>query len=327
MGGVISQSIPNFLNGISQQTPTQRGVNQGEEQINLQNNIVDGLSKRPPFEYIATLDSTNVFPNTTKCWSIQRDFDNQFIVAFYNGGVKVWDLDGNEQTVTIASGSSYLTSTNPKEDFRLVNIADYTYVANKSVTVLADTTTSASKIEEFYVPIVSSNYGRTFSITVKHPNMSYGVKAALNMPTGSNLSHDASFRDTANIADILFNGTSSTAWDGSSSASFALTRTDTGATLSTTQGLGTSTEVTNYFTMTLYPSVIRGVVTDNNSNYELETSDGSGNTSLYSVRDTINDFTKLPYHAHPDSKIVNANKNLMNILFKIANPNKDSIIF
>ena len=68
--------------------------------------------------------------------------------------------------------------------------------------------------------------------------MSYGVKVILNIPTGSNLSHDASFRDTANIADILFNGTSSTAWDSSSSASFALTRTDTGATLSTTQGLG-----------------------------------------------------------------------------------------
>ena len=46
---------------MSQQTPTQRGVNQGEEQINLQNNIVDGLSKRPPFEYIATLDSSNLF--------------------------------------------------------------------------------------------------------------------------------------------------------------------------------------------------------------------------------------------------------------------------
>jgi hypothetical protein len=303
MGGVISQSIPNFLNGISQQTPTQRGINQGEEQLNLQNNIVDGLSKRPPFEYISTIDSTNVYPNTTKFWSIQRDVDNQFIVAFYNGGVKVWDLNGVEQTVTIASGSSYLTSTNPKEDFRLVNIADYTYVANKSVTVLADTTTSASKIEEFYVPVVSSNYGRTFSIEVRHPSMSYGIKSQLDMPTGSNLAHDASFRDTANIADILFRGTSSSAWDGSSSASFKLTRTDTGATLSTTQGLGTYSGVTNYFTMTLYPSVIRGVVTDGNSNYTLETSDGSGNKSMYSVRDTISDFTKLPYHAHPDSKI------------------------
>ena len=27
MGSVVSQSIPNFLNGMSQQTPTQRGIN------------------------------------------------------------------------------------------------------------------------------------------------------------------------------------------------------------------------------------------------------------------------------------------------------------
>jgi hypothetical protein len=128
MGGVVSQSIPNFLNGISQQTPTQRGINQGEEQLNLQNNIVDGLSKRPSFEYSATIDSTNVFPNTTKFWSIQRDVNNQYMVALYNGGIRVWDLDGNEKPVTIASGSSYLTSTNPKADFRMVNIADYTLI-------------------------------------------------------------------------------------------------------------------------------------------------------------------------------------------------------
>ena len=62
---VVSQSIPNFINGISQQTPTQRGINQGSDQINLQNNIVDGLSKRPSLEYVATLDSTNVYPNKT----------------------------------------------------------------------------------------------------------------------------------------------------------------------------------------------------------------------------------------------------------------------
>ena len=48
MGGVVSQSIPNFLNGMSQQTPSQRGINQGQDQVNFQNNIVDGLSKRPP---------------------------------------------------------------------------------------------------------------------------------------------------------------------------------------------------------------------------------------------------------------------------------------
>ena len=303
MGGVVSQSIPNFLNGISQQTPTQRGINQGEEQVNLQNNIVDGLSKRPSFDYIATLDATNVFPNTTKFWSIQRDKENQYMVAFYNGGVKVWDLDGNSLPVTIASGASYLTSSNPKSDFKLVNIADYTFIANKSKTVLADTTTSASKIEEFYINVVTTNYGREYAVTVQHPNMSYAVKSSLQLPTGSNLNHDAIFRDTSHVADILFRGTSSTYFDASSDASFKLTREDTGATLSTTQGLGTSSEVTNYFTMTLFPSVIRGVSTDGNANYTVETTDGSGNTGMYSVRDEISDFTKLPYHASTDSII------------------------
>ena len=61
MGGVVSQSIPNFLNGMSQQTPTQRGINQGEDQVNFANNIVDGLSKRPPLDFVANLDSTNLY--------------------------------------------------------------------------------------------------------------------------------------------------------------------------------------------------------------------------------------------------------------------------
>ena len=130
MGSVVSQSIPNFLNGMSQQTPTQRGINQGEDQINFQNSIVEGLSKRPSLDYVATLDSTNLYSNKTKFWSIQRDESNQYIVAFYNGGVKVFDLLGNEKTVTVASGSSYLTSTNPKQNFKLVNIADFTFIAN-----------------------------------------------------------------------------------------------------------------------------------------------------------------------------------------------------
>ena len=303
MGGVVSQSIPNFLNGISQQTPTQRGINQAEEQVNLQNNIVDGLSKRPAFEYIDTIDATNVYPNTVKFWSIQRDKDNQFVVILYNGGVKVYDLDGNEKTVTVASGSSYLTTTNPKADFKLVNIADYTFIANKSKTVLADTTLSTAKIEEFYINVVTSNYGREYAVTVRHPNMSYDVKASLQMPSGSNLNHDAVFRDTAHIADILFRGTSSTHFDSASDASFKLTREDTGATLSTTQGLGTSNEVTNYFTMSQYPGVIRGISTNGNSNYTVLTADGSGNTGMYSIRDEISDFTKLPYHASTDSII------------------------
>ena len=303
MGAVVSQSIPNFLNGISQQTPTQRSVNQGEEQINLQNNIVDGLSKRPPFEYLATLDATNAYPNTTKFWSIQRDKANQYLVAFYNGGVKVWDTAGNAKAVTIASGSSYLTSTNPISDFRMVNIADYTFLANNSVTVTADTNTSPAKIEEFFVNVILTNYGREYTIELDHPNMSFPLKVALQLPSGSNATHDSAFRDTTHVADILFKGTSSEYWNNSSDATFKVVRTDTNATVSTTQGLSNYSGFTSHFTFTLYPSVIYGKPTDGDADYTIETSDGSGNTGMYSVRDEIQDFTKLPFHANATSKI------------------------
>ena len=53
--GLISQSIPNLVNGISQQTPTQRNVTQCEVQENAQSRLVEGLTKRPPLEYLSLI--------------------------------------------------------------------------------------------------------------------------------------------------------------------------------------------------------------------------------------------------------------------------------
>ena len=66
---VVSQTLPNFNNGVSQQAPTQRLTSQATEQVNMENNLLEGLGKRPPLEFVATLDASNVFPNTTKLWS------------------------------------------------------------------------------------------------------------------------------------------------------------------------------------------------------------------------------------------------------------------
>ena len=300
---VVSQSIPNFLNGISQQTPTQRGINQGEEQINCQNNIIKGLGKRPPSEYIATLDATNVFPNTTKIWSIQRDENNKYIVAFYNGGVKVFDLQGNEKTVSYPDGTSYLTTTNPKDDLKMVNIADYTFVSNKSITPAQNGTTTSDKNEYFYVVFKVTNFGREYAIHLTHPDLPYGINAIIQMPDGSDANHDTQFRDTAKLIDIFRYGTSSTYWDSSSSIEFKLTREDTGATLTTTQGLSTYSTLRTEFSFTEHQSSLRGYVKDQNANYTVETHDGAGNSELYAVKDEIQDFTKLPYYAKLNDKI------------------------
>ena len=297
MGSVVSQSIPNFLNGMSQQTPTQRGINQGEDQVNLQNGLVDGLSKRPPLDFVKTIDSSNIYSNKTKFWQIQRDADNQYIVALYNGGVKVFDLDGNEKTVTIQSGSSYLTSTNPRENFKLVNIADFTFLANTGITVAADSTTSAAKVEEFLIVCKLTNYGREYKVALKHPNMAQELEVVFQLPSGNDASTDSKFRDTNKITDILLFGQSSTHWDSNANGiGFNVRRTDNNASVSTTQGLANYSGFTSHFTFEAFDSVIYGKPTDNNANYTISSSDGSGNTAMYAVRDEIQDFSKLPFY-------------------------------
>ena len=297
MGSVVSQSIPNFLNGMSQQTPTQRGINQGEDQVNLQNGLVDGLSKRPPLDFVKTIDSSNIYSNKTKFWQIQRDADNQFIVALYNGGIKVFDLAGNEKTVTVASGSSYLTSTNPRENFKLVNIADFTFLANTGITVAADSTTSAAKVEEFLIVCKLTNYGREYKVALKHPSMAQELEVVFQLPSGNDASTDSKFRDTNKITDILLFGQSSTHWDSNANGiGFNVRRTDNNASVSTTQGLANYSGFTSHFTFEAFDSVIYGKPTDNNANYTISSSDGSGNTAMYAVRDEIQDFSKLPFY-------------------------------
>ena len=52
---LISQSIPNLINGVSQQPPSLRLSTQAELQENGLSNVVTGLSKRPSSSHIADL--------------------------------------------------------------------------------------------------------------------------------------------------------------------------------------------------------------------------------------------------------------------------------
>ena len=45
---LVSSSIPNLANGVSQQAPSVRLNSQAEEQVNAFSSIISGLRKRPP---------------------------------------------------------------------------------------------------------------------------------------------------------------------------------------------------------------------------------------------------------------------------------------
>tara|TARA_R110000764_G_scaffold69085_1_gene143127 strand:- start:3018 stop:4976 length:1959 start_codon:yes stop_codon:yes gene_type:complete len=118
------------------------------------------------------------------------------------------------------------------------------------------------------------------------------------MPTGNDASTDSAFRDTEKIAHILLYGTASSHWSSSADGiGFKTIRTDTGATLSTSQGLANYSGITGTFTHTQYGNTIYG--TCSSGTFAVETTDGFGNQAMYAVKDAIQDFTDLPYYAKP----------------------------
>ena len=283
---VISSSIPNLINGISEQNPTQRNLNQAEAQVNAQSSIVKGLQKRPPLEWVDNLLPSQVFSTNTAIHPYVRDDSNKFFITAFNGGMKVFDINGSEKTVTISSGGSYLTSTDPKNNFKFVSVADTTFVLNTTKVPAMTGTTTAAKVEEALVYVKQSNYGRTYSITLTHPNMNGGnpLVSSFAMPNGDNVATQGFLRDTAKIANILITGS------GGSPGTHSGTALNNAA-------------ISNHFTITQYNSVIHIKPTDNNAAFTISTSDGAGDSAMYTIRDSVNDFTDLPYYA-PTGAIV-----------------------
>lgn len=136
---LVSYGLPNLSNGVSQQPPALRLPTSCEEMVNGWASVLSGLQKRPPSEHIAEVSLT--IPESCAGHIIRRDDSvYQYIVVVSNSDLKVYDLDGTPQTVNFPYGKSYLESSAQAEKaFRFMTFGDYTFIANREVTVRART--------------------------------------------------------------------------------------------------------------------------------------------------------------------------------------------
>lgn len=194
----VSGDIPNLINGVSQQAAALRLPTQGELQRNYYSTIVKGLRKRPPAEYVAKILDT--VPEGAFFHIIDRDPTERYVVVITDEQIKVFDFDGVEKTVATPDGVGYLASDNPKQDFRALTVADYTFIANRTVEcAMDDTVTSDERPYEALVNIMSGNYGKTYQI---HINGSLAAEYAT--PVGDNANQSPQIATTV-IATELYN--------------------------------------------------------------------------------------------------------------------------
>ena len=162
---LVSRTIPNLVQGVSQQPEILRLSSQASEQINGFSSVVEGLKKRPPTNHIAKISNTsftNPFLHT-----INRDTNERYVVVIENGSLRVFDVDGTEKTVVNqTNATNYLTSTNPRSDFICVTVADYTFVLNKNQTVAMSGTTSSAKVEQAVYTVLQGVNNVEYSITI-----------------------------------------------------------------------------------------------------------------------------------------------------------------
>lgn len=179
---LITSSIPNLINGVSQQPATLRLASQAEAQVNFLSSVTDGLVRRPGSKHLAKI--------TTDIWTdsflhtINRDATEKYLVCIRAGILTVFNAKtGVAQTVTAPGGYGYLTATS-KAAYRAVTVADYTFIVNREKTVAMSATLSPASPNAGLVTIKAGNYGKRYRVYVE------GIlRGGYDTPDGSSVDH------------------------------------------------------------------------------------------------------------------------------------------
>lgn len=256
---LITSSIPNLINGISQQPPTLRLASQAEGQVNFLSSVADGLVFRPPTRHKAKID--NVPWTDAFIHSINRDRVERYIVAIRNGVIRVFEATtGVERTVNAPNGWGYLSGGN-SQSYRAVTVADFTFILNRNRVTRMSSTLSPARPRQSMVIVRAGNYGKTYTI-----HLNGHLRASYTTPDGSTASHINSV-SSVHIAGQLINQLNA-AGLGQYGYSF-------------TQAEGTI------------------IIYQSNANVEpIRVDDGAGGVGIIAIQDIVQLFSDLPSQAH-----------------------------
>lgn len=138
---LINTSLPNLIQGVSQQPDTTRFEGQCEEQENALSSIVDGLSKRPNTRHIAKIFAEAISEDSFVHF-IKRSSSEQYVIVHNGTTIRAFNLLSGEEAringvysgYTPAAGH-YLNTADPFNDLKALTVADTTFLLNRTVAV------------------------------------------------------------------------------------------------------------------------------------------------------------------------------------------------
>lgn len=257
----VTQRIPNFLGGVSQQTDDLKFPGQLRVCTNAYPDPTFGLIKRPGGRFLNELKDANgnvISPTTFdngKWFSIFRDSNEQYVGVIKGSAINIWSLsDGLPRTVTYGAGAtSYLNGT--KDDYDILTINDYTFITNKTVTVTTVAPPSYTYAKRATIRLIDVEYGAKYEVTLNSTTVSYTTFNAENTIT------TPSQTEKSVTSDVIIN---------------SLVTSINGVSGFTATRVGTSIEIENASPFTIS---VKGAI------------DGDG---MISYQDSVDNISKLP---------------------------------
>ena len=217
----VTQTIPNFLGGVSNQPDDKKLPGQVTQAINAYPDPTFGLTKRPGFKYLAQLASATTggtaFDNNdldnAKWFYVNRDADEKYLGCIVgnateaDAAIHVWnvaEVDGNGDYVkcAVTYGSNtrqYLSALN-RENYDFLNVRDTSIITNKLKTVTSVADSSAAEYQATCrVHLVE--YSAKYEVIIKQGNNTY--TSTVNTRAGDTAQNDADTTNFLNAKEIL----------------------------------------------------------------------------------------------------------------------------
>ena len=184
----ITQTIPSYNGGISQQADEFKIPGQVKDALNVLPDLTEGLQKRPGGKLVASLsdNGTSALNSNTngKWFHYYRDENEQYIGQINRSGdinmwccTDVYDTGGTKRhsagdsievqydSGTSSALTSYLTHT-ADADLQTLTLNDYTYFTNRTKTVAMSNTVEAARPHEAYIELKKVAYASQYSVNL-----------------------------------------------------------------------------------------------------------------------------------------------------------------
>ena len=164
MGKLVQQAIKTLYQGVSRQPDPVRLPGQVQEADNVIVSVVNGgVESRPSSRHISNMSSITT-AHKPAIYAYARDAAEQYMIVVNNNTIKVFDLDGVEQTVSTPNGLAYISGAE-RDDVSFVTLADFTIIANAKKTVAM----TASTYTDPYRALINcrtTNNATSYSISI-----------------------------------------------------------------------------------------------------------------------------------------------------------------